>query len=126
MTRLAGFHFQVRWLATLHKGGSFLRALNMARFSHLLNFCFKHYHEDRYCSKWSGHILSLPMCHCPTVALGMHTREAVSDAYAALLGARCLVLPGCACKVPQGAAWLALAGIIADVESLSVAHAADC
>lgn len=54
-------------------------------------------------------------CSCPNLALGMHTREAVSDAYAALLGARWLALPDCACKVPQGAASLASAGIIVDV-----------
>lgn len=58
------------------------------------------------------------------LALGMHTRQAVSDAYAAWLGARWLVLPDCACKVPQDAA--SLACIIADVRSLSVAHVADC
>jgi len=45
----------------------------------------------------------------------MHTREAVSDACAALLAARWLILPDCACELPQGAALLASAGILADV-----------
>ena len=53
---------------------------------------------------------------CPTLALAC-TPEAVSDAYAALLVARWLVLPDCACKVPQGTALLASAGINADVEA---------
>ncbi len=62
------------------------------------------------CSGAAGHVLSLHICRCPTF-----TREAVSDACAALLAARWLILPDCACELPQGAALLASAGILADV-----------